>query len=178
MPRNPRLPKAARTYEERPLSPARQAHALLEARPRKPLTRDEVLRETAALALSDISHYQIDDHGEVQLAPKAPPYAMRAVSSIKKTVRFTAEGLPMVTTEITLWNKPAALRLGAQLLKMLAPEQRDGAQAKPMQINVVQYAALQGHRDGEPVARGADDSLEVQSTQLPVPTLYGQRNGH
>lgn len=106
-------------YEEVPLSSARQALAVAQSRPSREMTRQDILRELAVIGLSNITHYVIDEAGQVGVAAGAPAYAMRAVESIKRRVRIDAEGAMTVTTELTLWNKLTALRTAAQHLGML-----------------------------------------------------------
>lgn len=109
-----RVPQVA----EVPMSLARQAQAIAQSRPRQALTKQEILQELAIVGLSNILHYAIDDLGNVALTADAPPYAMRAVSSIKKRIRHDESGTT-ITTEITLWSKLSALRMAAQHLGML-----------------------------------------------------------
>lgn len=75
------------------------------------MTADTVLEEMAALAVSSVEHYAIDDHGNVSLADGAPPNAMAAVKSIKKRVRHAKDGGVTYETELTLWDKPGTLKL-------------------------------------------------------------------
>lgn len=75
-----------------------------------------LLEELAAVAFSNLTHYQIDDYGNVVLAPGAPDTAIRAVSRIKKKIRhsYDKEGNLEATTyetELYLWNKVEALNL-------------------------------------------------------------------
>lgn len=86
---------------------------------------DAVLHELVLLYASDITHYVIDDQGNVALAPHAPKDAMRAVSSLKKKVTHTAHG-PIYETEIKLWNKPAALKMGGEHLGLLGKRDDKG----------------------------------------------------
>jgi phage terminase small subunit len=77
---------------------------------------DSVLQEMATLAHSDVSHYALDDDGQVILAPGAPPDAMKAIKKIKRKIkRFDARdgkpGWTEVDVEIELWDKPGPLKL-------------------------------------------------------------------
>jgi phage terminase small subunit len=76
---------------------------------------DTVIVELAALALSRIDHYVVDDDGNVQLTAGAPENAMAAIQSVKrkKTVREAKNGELIITydVEIKLWDKPGALKL-------------------------------------------------------------------
>jgi phage terminase small subunit len=83
------------------------------------LTQDAVLAELALLARSDVTHYVIDDQGEVQVRPDAPAGAMRAVASLKKKVTHTDAGVSYETT-LTLWNKPASVRMAGEHLGLFA----------------------------------------------------------
>lgn len=81
---------------------------------RQSITSDRTLQELAIIAFSDITHYRLDDRYNVALAPDAPPTAMRAVSSVKHTVRtFTNRDGDEVETQHTieyrLWDKNTAL---------------------------------------------------------------------
>lgn len=79
------------------------------------VTADRVIHELAVIGFSDVRHYAINDDGNVVLAEDAPEDAYRAVSSIKRKVRFIprrdAEPEKEVETEIKLWDKPGALTL-------------------------------------------------------------------
>lgn len=73
----------------------------------------EVLRELAALASSNVEHYCMGADGRIALAPGAPPFAMRCVSSVKMKRRtITAGEGPSVVEhdlEFRLWSKDRAL---------------------------------------------------------------------
>lgn len=123
------------------------------------LTAKRIRRELAAVAFSDVRHYTFDDEGRLVLAKGAPRGAMRAVRSVKFKRRaiaragVDAEGKPLppifeVEAEIRLWDKPAALRLGAQVRGMLEAEQPDDdAPPLPEEIRV---KLIEAH-DGRPV---------------------------
>ena len=75
---------------------------------------DKVVAEMSALAHSDLSHYVIDDLGNVTLADGAPPDAMKAVQSIKKKIKTTVKDGASTTeydVELRLWDKPTPLKL-------------------------------------------------------------------
>lgn len=81
------------------------------------ITQDRVLEETGLLAFSDLTHYVVDDEGNVALAPSAPPGAMRALQSIKRRFITTGTGRNLKTTcevEIRLWDKPGPLKLAGR----------------------------------------------------------------
>jgi phage terminase small subunit len=80
---------------------------------RTAITQDTVLRELAVLAQSDIRDYLIDDQGNVALREGAPEGAMRAVASLKKKITHSDAGVSYETT-ITLWNKPASVRMAGE----------------------------------------------------------------
>ena len=80
-------------------------------------TQDRILRELAALALSNVAHFEIDAFGEVTLTDDAPAGAMAAVASIKKRIKTDEAGNTIgVETEIKLWDKPASIRMAGQHL--------------------------------------------------------------
>jgi phage terminase small subunit len=80
---------------------------------RTEITQDTVLRELAVLAQSSIDHYVIDDQGNVQIRDGVPPEAIRAVASLKKKIVHTEAAIIYETT-ITLWNKPASVRMAGE----------------------------------------------------------------
>jgi phage terminase small subunit len=82
---------------------------------RTAITQDSVLREIALLAQSDITHYYIDDYGNLALRAGAPADAMRAVASLRKKILHTEQGI-LYETEIKLWNKPASVRMAGEHL--------------------------------------------------------------
>lgn len=86
------------------------------------ITQDRVLAELEQLAFSDVSHYQVNDDGEVTLAPEAPAQAMRAIASIKRRITTRGGGEHAETTrdvEIRLWDKPGPLKLAGQHVGLL-----------------------------------------------------------
>lgn len=101
------------------------------------ITQDDVLRELKILDFSDITDFDIDDRGNVALMPAAPKLAMRAVSSLRKKITHTDQGITY-ETEIKLWNKPAALKMSGQHLGMFIERHehtgKDGKAMPPLQI--------------------------------------------
>lgn len=81
---------------------------------RTEITQDRVLSELALLAFSDVTHYDVDENGNVTAAEGAPPGAMRAVSSIKRKVRVDKDGNIEREVELKLWDKPGPLRLAGR----------------------------------------------------------------
>ena len=80
------------------------------------VTQDQVLQEMSLLANSDLTHYVIDDEGQVRLAAGAPDGAMRAIQKIKRKVKVylpkgDEPGHKEYDVEIWLWDKPSPLKL-------------------------------------------------------------------
>ena len=118
------------------------------------LTQDTVLLELAVLAQSDVTHYVIDDHGDVTLRAGAPLHAMRAVASLKKKILHTEAGM-IYETEIKLWNKPASLRMSGEHLGLFK-----GAAEPPPDIHVHVHTARDrlAERLAHLAARHAEDA--------------------
>lgn len=94
------------------------------------MTADDVLRELQVLGMSDIRHYVFTDGPEgIALAPDAPDIAMRAVSSVKRKRRLIQrEDAPdeiVEEVEYKLWNKPQALRMAGEHLRLFKAEEED-----------------------------------------------------
>jgi phage terminase small subunit len=84
------------------------------------MTQEAVLHEIDLLQHSNLAHYTVDDYGNLALAAHAPADAMRALSSLKKKIIHTPNGM-IYETEIKLWNKPASLRMGGEHLGLFQP---------------------------------------------------------
>lgn len=82
------------------------------------VTQDRVMREIAVIAFSNISNYVIDDEGFVTLREGASPEAIKAVSSIERSVTTNGEGDRVITTKLKLWNKNDSLNLAGKHLGM------------------------------------------------------------
>lgn len=78
------------------------------------LTQKRVLKELRALAFSNVTHYVIDDFGNVGLAPGAPENAMAAISSIDKTTKVDEEGNRTYNVKLKFWDKPGTLKLAGR----------------------------------------------------------------
>ena len=127
---------------------------------------DEVLHELVLLYSSDITHYEIDDQGEVSLAPHAPKDAMRAVQSMKKKVTPTEFG-NIIETEIKLWNKPAALKMGGEHLGIFAKRDDKGSAISELLKAVL--LELHQQQDAKPVLNAHYETLAPGAGALPPP---------
>jgi phage terminase small subunit len=78
------------------------------------VTAEKVMHELAAVAFSNITHFEIKEHGDVALEKDAPAEAIRAVQYVKRTVREDGS----ITTEYRLWDKLKALELLGKKLKL------------------------------------------------------------
>ena len=115
------LKTAAHTAMEQLQKPAVNGalqKAMAKREHRTEIKQDDVLREIACLSFSDITHYEIDDSGNVKLAANAPANAMHAVSSLKKTIRTFKNDTTEITTALKLWSKPDALNMTGKHLAM------------------------------------------------------------
>lgn len=79
------------------------------------ITQEIILNEMSLLALSDVTHYFIDDNGDVKLKPGAPEGATRAIQSVKrkKIIKQDKDGAISISyeVELKLQDKPTPLRL-------------------------------------------------------------------
>jgi phage terminase small subunit len=109
--------RTAKEQASRLLTKVKVQAAITQAQARRSqrteITQDTVLRELAVLAQSDVTHYVIDDHGNVALRDGAPEGAMRAVASLRKKIIHT-ESAVIYETTLTLWNKPASVRMAGE----------------------------------------------------------------
>ena len=78
----------------------------------------------ALLSQSDITHYRVDEHGDLTLRDGAPPDAMRAVAALKKKIVHTEAGISY-EVEFKLWNKPVTLRMTGEHLGLLNGASQD-----------------------------------------------------
>lgn len=107
------------------------------------ITQDRVLAELELLAFSDLTHYILDDHGNVQLDASAPVGAMRALQSIKRKIISRGSGKDREVTrevEIRLWDKPGPLKLAGQHVGLFAEQhERRGKDGKVIDRTVVTF---------------------------------------
>jgi phage terminase small subunit len=86
------------------------------------VSAEELTRELAAIALSNVLHFAFDDDGYLGLAEDAPSEAIRAVASVtrKKKVTNHDDGSTTTTFESTykLWDKLTALTLLGKKLRL------------------------------------------------------------
>lgn len=82
------------------------------------ITQDRVLAELQLLAFSDLTHYAVDDEGNVKLSTGAPYAAMRALQSIKRKITSRRREVTR-EVEIRLWDKPGPLKLAGQHVGIL-----------------------------------------------------------
>lgn len=81
------------------------------------ISADDVVRELAAVGMSDVDHLDFGTDGRVTVRPGSSPLARRAVASVKVTViegTGRKKGLKITKRELRLWNKNEALRMLAQ----------------------------------------------------------------
>lgn len=82
------------------------------------VTQDRVVEELALVGFSDLRHYKVTGGG-LMLAEHAPSEAMRAVSSVKQTMKLDQETGDLVTNvEYKFWDKNSALEKLAKHLGM------------------------------------------------------------
>jgi phage terminase small subunit len=86
------------------------------------VSAEKVMRELAAVAFSNISHFEFDAEGYVALTEDAPAEAIRAVASVKRKKRVTTHNdrSTMTTFESTykLWDKLTAITLLGKKLRL------------------------------------------------------------
>lgn len=108
---------------------------------RSEITQERVLAELALLAFSDITHYEVDDAGNVKASATAPKYAMRAVSSIKRKTFTSKDGVSR-EVEIKLWDKPGPLKLAGRHVGLF-PDRVEIAQAEDKPLAIIVSGVMQ-----------------------------------
>jgi phage terminase small subunit len=110
------------------------------------ITQERVLLETSLLAFSDVTHYLVDEQGNVVLAPGAPPDAMRALQSIKRkfTKQFVAgEWVTVVEVEVKLWDKPGVLKLAGRHVGLFPDKvEVSGPNGGPVPVAAIQRVVV------------------------------------
>lgn len=94
------------------------------------MTADDVLREIKLLAQSDVGDYEVGDPAApVKVRDGVTPEARRAIASVKRRVRRVkrddGQAEEIEDVEFKLWNKPEALKMAGQHLKLFG-EQGEG----------------------------------------------------
>lgn len=84
------------------------------------VTQESVLHEMSLLANASVDHYFVDAHGNLKAKPDAPEGAMRAVQSVKKTMKLDKDDNMTVTVEFRLWDKPGTLKLMGRHIGLFA----------------------------------------------------------
>lgn len=84
------------------------------------VTADSVLHEMSLLANSSIHHYTVDDFGNLKATPDAPEGAIRAVQSVKKTIKIDKDDNITYVVEFKLWDKPGTLKLMGRHIGLFA----------------------------------------------------------
>lgn len=131
------------------------AEAMQQRAKRVELDQDRVLRELAAVGMSNIDHYTVEPAtGRVVLREGASEDAVRAVSSVKVKSRTDDDGNTEVETELKLWSKPVALKLLGQHLGMFVQRHELSGGLPAVEV-VMQQAGPQSDRDAD--EEGDDD---------------------
>ncbi len=121
--------------------------ALRARQARTQITQDRVLEELALLAFSSVDHYEVDAVGRVAVRPEAPVGAIRAISSIKHTIRTDGDGNVTRDIEFRLWDKPGPLKLAGQHVGLFTKKiEISGAGGGPIEVA---RRALVGLTDAE-----------------------------
>lgn len=99
-----------------PLVSQRIATAMAQRETRVKMTQDQVLHEMSLLSNSRVDWFVVDDDGQVLCTDKAPEGAIGAIKSIKRKITIRTEpktnvSIKTIDVEITLWDKPAPLKL-------------------------------------------------------------------
>lgn len=105
-----------------------------------------LLVELHTVAHSSVDHFAIDADGYVMVKEDAPDNAVRAVASIKRRrreiPRKDEDPIVEIDTELRLWSKPEALRLGMQHVGALVDKSETTVKTKdgkplPVEVRVV-----------------------------------------
>lgn len=156
-----RIPKVAQAIET----------ALKKLEVRSEITQTRVLNELALLVFSDVTHYVMDDDGNVTLAEGAPPAAMRAVSSIKRKVHYDGKGNVIGRDcELRLWDKPGPLKLAGRHVGLFPS--KDTEQMKAMAEELLK-AMIAKAREQRANAATAEEPKGIETTATAAGGVVG-----
>jgi len=82
------------------------------------IAADKIVKDLTAVAFSNVSNYEFDDDGYVQLVEGAPPESVLALQCVKRKKRTLSDGSVVIESEFRLWDKLAALQLLGRKLKL------------------------------------------------------------
>lgn len=136
------------------------------------ITQDRVLSEVRLIAFSDITHYTVDDFGNLAPAPGAPDGVMRAVSSVKRKTLLDGKGnIIGREVEFRLWDKPGVLKLAGKHVGLFPSRDKEAIDAavedkvKDMIAKArAQRAAAEQQKAVEPVSK----VIDVEATPPPA----------
>jgi phage terminase small subunit len=134
---------------------------------RAEITQARVLSEVALLAFSDVTHYQVDDFGNLTPAPGAPEGVMRAVSSIKRRTTTDSEGGVTREVEFRLWDKPGIVKLAGRHVGLFPTKDHEAMKAAARELLEEKIEEARRRRSA------TDTTAEV----APRPALKGNRHG-
>lgn len=132
------------------------------------ITQARVLNEVALLAFSDVTHYQVDDFGNLSPAEGAPEGVMRAVSSIKRKTILDGKGAVVGReVEFRLWDKPGIVKLAGRHVGLFPNKDHEAMKA----------AARELLEEKIEEARRRRAATDTTATEVVRPALEGNRNG-
>lgn len=135
---------------------------------RAEITQARVLNEVALLAFSDVTHYQVDDFGNLALAEGAPDGAMRAVSSIKRKTILDNKGVVVGReVEFRLWDKPGIVKLAGRHVGLFPTKDQEAMKAAARELLEEKIAE----------ARRRRNATDVTATEVPPRALDGGGGG-
>lgn len=117
------------------------------------INQDKVLAELGRLAFSDVTHYEVDDFGNLAPAEGAPEGVMRAVSSIKRRTILDGKGNVIgCEVDFRLWDKPGALKLAGRHVGLFPGRDKEAIEAlatQKLQKMIAQARAAQAAAEAE-----------------------------
>lgn len=123
------------------------------------ITQARVLAEVALLAFSDVTHYTVDDYGNLAPAEGAPEGVMRAVSSIKRRTTTDSEGNVTREVEFRLWDKPGIIKLAGRHVGLFPNKDAEAMNelAKSLVDKMLEEARRRRAQSASPERPGAID---------------------